>query len=195
MLELLPPIVVLDTCVLFPGSLRDTLLRALEKGLYRGYWSQQIIEELLRNLQSDGGMTAGDAARLRDALSRAFPDALISGFEALIPHLTCDEKDRHVLAAAIQAGAQTIVTFNLKDFPLDSIIPHGIRVQHPDGFLVDLHNRIPDTFPRIIVEQAADLKAPPRPPEWILTKLAPFVPEFVGLMRPTLMHVSEEESG
>ena len=33
--------------------------------------------------------------------------------------LTCDEKDRHVLAATIHCGATDLVTFNLKDFPPD----------------------------------------------------------------------------
>ena len=31
--------------------------------------------------------------------------------------MTNHPKDRHVLAAALRTGAQTIVTFDLKDFP------------------------------------------------------------------------------
>ena len=31
--------------------------------------------------------------------------------------MTNHPKDRHVLATAVRTGAQTIVTFNLKDFP------------------------------------------------------------------------------
>ena len=41
---------VLDACVLFPFSLRDTLLRAAAKDLYQLYWSEQILEEARRNL-------------------------------------------------------------------------------------------------------------------------------------------------
>jgi len=41
-------------------------------------------------------------------------------------------KDRHVVAAAVKAGAQVITTSNLKDF---SWLPEGAEVQSPDEFL------------------------------------------------------------
>lgn len=42
---------------------------------------------------------------------------LVYGFEALIPALNLpDLGDWHVLAAAILANAEAIITFNLKDF-------------------------------------------------------------------------------
>jgi hypothetical protein len=41
--------VVLDSCVLYPMYLRDTLLRAAEAGLYRVHWSQEILDGALRN--------------------------------------------------------------------------------------------------------------------------------------------------
>ncbi len=46
--------VVLDSCVLFPALLRDTLLRAAEVGLYRVHWSQQILDDTTRNLIERG---------------------------------------------------------------------------------------------------------------------------------------------
>jgi hypothetical protein len=39
-----------------------------------------------------------------------------------------DTKDRHVVAAAVKAGAQVITTANLKDF---SPLPDGIEAQSP----------------------------------------------------------------
>jgi hypothetical protein len=42
--------VVLDACVLFPGSLRDTLLRAAQADLFRLYITEDILEEVRRNL-------------------------------------------------------------------------------------------------------------------------------------------------
>jgi hypothetical protein len=40
--------------------------------------------------------------------------------------------DRHVLAAAINAHADFIVTINLKDFPPTGVMPHRIEIVHPD---------------------------------------------------------------
>jgi hypothetical protein len=56
--------VVLDSCVLFPMTLRDTLLRAAEAGLYRSYWSQEILDGATRNLVMTGRMTEEQAVRL-----------------------------------------------------------------------------------------------------------------------------------
>jgi hypothetical protein len=57
--------------------------------------------------------------RLRQLMNEAVRDCLVSGYEALIEGLKLpDPADRHGLAAAIKAGAQVIVTSNLKHFPV-----------------------------------------------------------------------------
>lgn len=48
-----------------------------------------------------------------------------------------DPDDRHVVAAAIRAGAQTIVTFNLRDFPSGVLSRYDIEAKHPDDFVLD----------------------------------------------------------
>ena len=66
-------------------------------------------------------------------------DALVVGYESLIGGLVLpDPQDRHVLAAAIHCGADAIVTYNLKDFPIANLAPFGIEGQHPDDFVADL---------------------------------------------------------
>jgi predicted nucleic acid-binding protein len=40
--------VVLDACVLIPATLRDTLIRAVEKGMYNLHWSDGILDEVRR---------------------------------------------------------------------------------------------------------------------------------------------------
>jgi predicted nucleic acid-binding protein len=47
----------------------------------------------------------------------------VTGHEPLIAAMKNDEKDRHVVAAAVKAGAQVIVTSNLKHF---RELPEGI---------------------------------------------------------------------
>lgn len=59
----------------------------------------------------------------------------MTGHEPLIEGLKLpDPDDRHVLAAAIKAGAQVIVTRNLKDFPETDLQPWDIEAQSPDAF-------------------------------------------------------------
>jgi hypothetical protein len=71
-------------------------------------------------------------------------DALVTGYEDLIPGLQLpDPDDRHVLAAAIRGHADVIVTINLRDFPSDSIGAFGIEAQHPDEFILHLLDLAP----------------------------------------------------
>ena len=48
-----------------------------------------------------------------------------------------DPDDRHVLAAAIRAGAQVIVTANLRDFPADALRAWDVEAMSPDEFVRD----------------------------------------------------------
>lgn len=65
-------------------------------------------------------------ARVKSA--NTFGEAWVEGYEDLIPSMTNQEKDRHILAAAVRCGAETIVTYNLKDFPVPLSRP--IQSQH-----------------------------------------------------------------
>jgi hypothetical protein len=69
-------------------------------------------------------------------MDHAFPAASVFGFERLIPTVSLpDPDDRHVLAAAIHARADQIVTVNLKDFPTAALSSQGIVAAHPDPFV------------------------------------------------------------
>lgn len=131
----MPFAAILDTCVLYPAHLRDTLLRLAERGLYRALWSPDIVIELRRNLIEVIDPDAVD--RLLDQMRVAFPEAEVTGYGPLIDELRCHPKDRHVLAAAVRSDAGAIVTFNIGDFPDDSVEPHDIEALHPDTFLLD----------------------------------------------------------
>src|SRR3954447_8506311 len=95
-------IVVVDANVLFPLTLRDTVLRAAAAGFYQLRWSAEILDEMERNLVSTNTMATDKAARLRATMERYFPDAEVTGYEPLVAGLTNDEKDRHVVAAAVK---------------------------------------------------------------------------------------------
>ncbi|MET0418573.1 MAG: PIN domain-containing protein [Actinoplanes sp.] len=88
----------LDTCVLYPAYLCDTLLRLAESSAYRPLWSADVFAELRRNLVGRG-LPPGRVDRRLDQMSRSFPDTQVTGHESLIDGMTNHPKDRHVLAA------------------------------------------------------------------------------------------------
>jgi hypothetical protein len=90
-------------------------------------------------------------------------DALVSGYEDLIPTLHLpDPNDRHVLAAAIRGHANVIVTMNLRDFPSDVLAPLGIEAQHPDEFVLHLLELSPGVVVAAAEAHRQSLKNPPR---------------------------------
>lgn len=175
--------VVVDANVLFPFTLRDTILRAAAQGYFQIYWSEQILEEARRSLVETGATTEEQAERLMATMRRAFPEATVRGHEPLVDAMPNDPKDRHVAAAAIKAGAQLIVTLNLKDF---SSLPEGVAVQSPDDFLESLFDLDPEGMAEVITRQAAALKRPERTVDEILAALGKIVPDFAQAVREHL---------
>jgi predicted nucleic acid-binding protein len=179
----MPFVVVVDANVLFPLTLRDTVLRAAAAGFYQLRWSAEILDEMERNLVSSGTMPADKAARLRSTMEQYFPEAEVTGYQPLMAAMRNDAKDRHVVAAAVKAGAQVVTTANLKDFAL---LPDGIEAQSPDEFLCNLFDLDPDGFVDLLREQAGDLVKPPVTFEELLERLARAVPELVAAARGRL---------
>ena len=114
----MPFVALLDANVLYPAYLRDLLLRLAQAGVYQPCWSAEILDEVACNVK-EGRDAAGQEKvdRMIFLMRRHFEDAEVTGYEGLVPAMTNDLKDRHVLAAAITGGADVIVTYNLRDFP------------------------------------------------------------------------------
>lgn len=153
---------VLDACVLVPIGLCDVLLRAAQRDLYRVHWSEDILSEV-ENVLVRLDIEPTKAQKRVATMRAAFERANVTGFAGIIDRMPNHPKDRHVLAAAVVAGAQSIVTFNLKDFPTEGTEQAHIRAEHPDEFLTNLFHLYPDILTDIIVRRAALLDRPDRP--------------------------------
>ena len=178
--------VVLDANVLYPFSLRDTLLRLAERELYVHVWSEQILTEMERNLVKHKRKTRKSAARMKAQMKDAFEEAMVdaAAINALVPAMTNHPGDRHVLATAIVADAEGIVSFNRKHFPDRALKPFNRTLLHPDDFLCDLYDRYPAIVASVIIEQAAHLRNPPVSVEEILGMLdRGGVKNFVACLR------------
>ena len=105
----------------------------------------------------------------------------------LIPAMTNDPKDRHVLAAAVRSGASVIVTANLKDFPSDALAPFDVEAVHPDDFLCDQFDLDPKAVFDCMFVMAARNKFPPRTLGELLQSLERLTPRFVASVRAELI--------
>lgn len=137
-----------DACVLYPAPLRDFLVQLTTTNLFRVRWSNEIHEEWIRNvLKNRPDLRDEQLKRTQDLMNLAVPDALETGFQSLIATLELpDPDDRHVLAAALRGRCDVIVTYNLKDFPSESLSLFDIEAQHPDEFISHLINLKPDAI-------------------------------------------------
>ncbi|WP_031522194.1 PIN domain-containing protein [Siccibacter colletis] len=155
--------VVLDACVLYPARLRDLLMHLGIAGLYQPKWSAEIHREWCRNLlMNRPDITQAALTRTVELMERALPDARVVGFETLIEGLTLpDENDRHVLAVALRAKAEVIVTLNQKDFPASALQKFNIEALHPDDFITDLLDLSPGIALEAVRRQRQSLRHPP----------------------------------
>ena len=174
------PRVVLDANVLYPSMVRGILLRLAAAGFFQLYWSDDILIETTRNLVASAGMSERQAARLREAMEKAFPEAMVSGYGGLISSMQNDPKDRHVAAVAAKAQAQVIVTDNLKDF---GNLPHGMKAKSADEFLLEMFSLDPELVVEELQAQAAALQRPPVMFEKLLDGMKRLVPRFIAAVR------------
>jgi predicted nucleic acid-binding protein len=153
--------VLLDSCVLFPMYLRDTLLCAAEAGLYSPCWSQEILNGITRNLVNTGKISAEKAIKLEATIKKAFPEAMVEVIPGLADMMTNHPGDRHVLAAGVTAKVDIIVTSNLKHFQAKDVAPWNIRVLSADEFLTTLYSIYPEEMVEVVLRQSQTLKRPP----------------------------------
>ena len=157
-------VAVLDACVLYPPSLRDLFMWLAVAMLYEPRWTEDIHAEWMRNvLKNNPEITADRLERTRILMDRVSGDSVVKDYEKHISGLTLpDAGDRHVLAAAIEAKASVIVTFNLSDFPTSALKPYGIRAVHPDKYLAALFDEAPELFLSGVRDHRISLKRPPK---------------------------------
>ncbi|OOF11343.1 MULTISPECIES: PIN domain-containing protein [unclassified Salinivibrio] len=178
--------VILDACVMYPAPLRSYLMYLSNTGLFRARWTEQIHDEWIRNLlKNNPDIDPERLERTKQLMNAHVPDCLIEGYEPLIDGLTLpDVDDRHVVAAAIKGQAESIITFNLKDFPSKLLDPLGLSVIHPDEFLCDMFELDSSACVRAAQQQKRALKNPPMTSDDFLACLQrQKLPSFVSKLR------------
>lgn len=163
--------VFVDANVWYPPSVRALMLGAALAGVCEVVTSQQVLEEVHRHLteQLDEEMATLRVQEIADTVRAARHDGVVDldeapAFDSMgLP----DPDDEHVVAAALAAEADGLLTFNLKDFPADLLARAGLELCPPDEFAAEglrvKHPRWVEavahalTFPPRYVASAADL--------------------------------------
>ncbi len=138
-----PLVVVFDACVLYPFHLRNVLVQIAVDRLADARWTDEIHDEWMRGLVANVPALSMERLQItRKLMNDALPEAMVTGYQAYLEAITLpDPHDRHVVAAAISAGASVVITWNLRDFPAREMKKHGLVCQTPDIFLTDLYDK------------------------------------------------------
>lgn len=176
----MPPVVVIDACVLYSAALRDILLRLAEIGLVSPRWSERILDETARALcRTRPDLQSGQVQHLIECMSRAFPESMIDPAVSLTLGLP-DANDEHVLAVATACSADLLLTFNVRDFPMGVVQRvTTTQVATPDELLLALLSEHPNAVHLVLAATAADLRNPPVTTEQLLDGLHRQAPRFV----------------
>lgn len=157
------PVVLLDACTLYPAALRDVLMRLALHGLILARWTDAIHDEWIEAVLRDRpDLSRAQLERTRQLMNLHAEDSLVTGHEKRIGKLDLpDVDDRHVLAAAIEAGADVLLTWNLRDFPQAALAAHGMTAETPDALLARLSETRRDQLLAVLREARSCLKNPP----------------------------------
>lgn len=141
--------------------------------IYQAKWTEEIHREWIYNLlKNRPDLTENQLLKIKEKMNMHVRDSLVEGYEKLINKLILpDPNDRHVLAAAIHAKAQLIITFNLRDFPAKTIAQYNLQAQNPDDFLVYLLGLDAEKVISTVRETRQSLKNPPKNPQEYLDTL------------------------
>lgn len=157
----------MDACVLAESSDADLYLRLAEKPrLLLPKWTDRIWDEVDRTCTEKLKWESDLVRHRRNTLNAFFGEAMVRGYEHWEDQCTNAEGDRHVLAAAIHAKVDTIVTANLKHFPGEALEPWGIIA--PASFSQAIKSTFQSTstgfFQRANTEAASKLEKQRRGP-------------------------------
>lgn len=131
---------VIDANVFVSIIVFDLLMRHAEVGHFEPRWSLKITEEVHEALTNrlKKPWPKEKVKRLFSAANITFGAAMVEGEVDLAEFVEIDEGDRHVVSAAICGKAEIILTYNLRDFPVETLAKLGLRPMHPDEFLKEL---------------------------------------------------------
>jgi hypothetical protein len=107
-------------------------------------WSDRLLDEWQRVIVREGHRSPEAAALIADHIRAGFADSRIpeDAYKHLLAELNGpDHDDLHHTAAAIAGNAETLITWNLPDFPTEALGPTGSPSPRPTPTSAPCSNR------------------------------------------------------
>jgi len=125
--------------------------------------------------------TQKEIAHKQQEMKRAFPEAMVPVPESLPRALVGipDEGDRHVLAVAIVARANVVITQNVKHFPRGCMEEYGILCHTADDFLIHQYHLCEQLVLDKLDDQAAGIA---KDRSYVIRSLSSAAPNFAALV-------------
>lgn len=138
------PVLVYDACILYPFHLRNLFVQLAVDGLIQARWTDDIHEEWTRSvLAARPDLPRAQIDVARAMMAAAVPDAQVTGHQRHTAGIALpDPDDRHVVAAAIESGADGILSADRHFRPAD-LARHGLAIHRPGDLLPALYRADP----------------------------------------------------
>jgi predicted nucleic acid-binding protein len=165
-----PPRAFLDANVIRGQLTNDVLLTLAHDRLFSPRWSEQVLDEAKRNRPENVSEAKIDSRFAQ--MNRVFSAAMTTGYEGLMPEMQADEKDKHVLAAAVHSKSTVLVTENTKDFNPPPSGPNAMKVERASAFLNRLLEENPDRVKAALNKMLARNRSEPQTMPQLIDKMA-----------------------
>ncbi len=172
--------IFIDACVLVPPSVCNLYLSLAEAYLFQPRWSEEVLREVHRTHVLKMGWSDELADYWQSEVRKAFPEALVDGYQLVAGACTNDPKDRHVVAAAYHSRSDAIITSNLKHFPAESLTPFHLTVHSPADYLCTMLDMSPGLVIRVLTDIASMRK------KTLREQLNSYPPEMAGFVQKVI---------
>ena len=174
--------VFLDANIFVKAWVVDVVMCLADDGFLDPVWSETVLEEAAEAICAVRGCPRSSADAYLAAVQRFYPEGLVGGWEPLVELFDLpDADDCHVAAAAAYTHCDMLLTFNVRDFPQETMADWGIDVVTPDDLAMMCVDVDRDAVAGMMVRLTASKRRPPRTLD----------AEAAGLLRSGLPRFSE----
>jgi predicted nucleic acid-binding protein len=148
--------VLADASVLYPNAQRNILFRLADSGFFEVRWSSAIIAEFRRNILTEQPeLQSRNLERSIELMRDMFPQADVLDYEAELARVPDHVRDPHVLAAAIAARVDAVVTADRRRITPEPFSSAGIAVLSLDMLLCQCLDEDSRLVEQLLIEEGA----------------------------------------